>query len=283
VLAGFDSQTSSDTRGARPAFFRDLIARVDSGYARSVYIRDSSFLAKRGGPERTQITSDRDAFVAFYDSLATWFRENERRLASLVPDDPFAPMIARQTALSMIAYTRQIALGAAQGTAMRDRAMADNLDFLLEERYPSKKVMVWAHNFHIQHRERVTLRDDGAEGSTPTTMGVWTARRHRPELYTIGLFMYRGAAALNGGRVYPILRMPAGSLESIMHRVPWRYSFVDLSRATRSPGTSWMFQRIPTMTWGTGLDPLVPRDEYDGILFIDTVHPPTYIWAASAR
>jgi len=277
MLAGFDSQTSSASANARPAFFRDLIAKVDTAYANVVYDRDSKYLNTFRGGNSPAIARDREMMVAFYDSLATWLSANQKRLTSLVPDDPFAPMIARQTATSMMAFTKQMALGAGQGTPIRDLAMADNLDFLLAERYPGKKVMVWAHNFHIQHRENVATRDDGSTGSTPTTMGVWTARRHRADLYTVGLFMYRGAAAANTGQTYAIGRMPAGGLESIMHGAPWRYSYVDLSKQKQTPETSWIFQTIPTMSWGTQPDPLVPRDEYDGILFIDTTHPPVYI------
>lgn len=29
--------------------------------------------------------------------------------------------------------------------------MADNLEFLLRELYPGKKIIVWGHNFHSQH------------------------------------------------------------------------------------------------------------------------------------
>lgn len=274
-LSGFDSQTSSASASARPNFFRDLIGRIDTAYAHAVYVRDSSLLASRYGTNSATIVRDSAAVMAFYDSLATWLRRNEARLTALGPDDPFAPAIARQTALSMIAFDRQLAQG--QAGTVRDRAMADNLDFLLETRYPGRKVIVWAHNFHIQHRARLAVSDTGAGRSVPLSMGVWTARRHRAELYTIGLFMYRGAAAMNGGQVYPIARMPVGSLESIMHVVPWRYSYVDLSQPAESAGTSWIFQKIPTMSWGTQLDPLVLRDEYDGILFIDSSHPPTYL------
>jgi erythromycin esterase len=276
-LTGFDSQTSSPRASARPAFFRDVIARVDAARAAEVYRRDSTYLALA----RTNRTGDSSAVakeVAFYDSLATWLRAHERDLATKLPDDAMAPKLARQTALSMVAFTRQRAAEARTGTVIRDRAMADNLDFLLAERYPKDKVIVWAHNFHIQHRARVTTDADTSD-SSPSTMGMWTARRHRAELYTIGLFMYRGSAAGNDGKPYSVARMPAGGLESILHAAPWRYSYVDLSRATSGSGTSWMFQRIPSMSWGTQNDPLVPRDEYDGLLFIDTVHPPTYVRA----
>jgi hypothetical protein len=54
------------------------------------------------------------------------------------------------------------------------------------------------------------------------------------------------------------------------------YAYVDLSRSTESPGTSWISRNIPTMSWGRRLDPLLPRDEHDGILFIDTAHHRLY-------
>ena len=91
------------------------------------------------------------------------------------------------------------------------------------------------------------------------------------------------AAAMNGGQQYAVGRMVTGSLESMLHTLPWRYAFVDLSRATESAETAWMFRTIPTMSWGTQLDPLVPRNEYDGILFIDTSHPPAYIRSVVPR
>jgi erythromycin esterase len=38
-----------------------------------------------------------------------------------------------------------------------------------------------------------------------------------------------------------------------------------------------MFRRITAKQWGTQSEQIIPRDEYDGILFVDTVHPPHYI------
>ena len=53
-----------------------------------------------------------------------------------------------------------------------------------------RKILVWAHNFHVQH--------DATELAPPSVnMGYHVARRHRDELYTIGLFMYWGHAAWN--------------------------------------------------------------------------------------
>jgi erythromycin esterase len=38
-----------------------------------------------------------------------------------------------------------------------------------------------------------------------------------------------------------------------------------------------MWKKITAMSWGTNPEQMVPRDEYDGVLFIDTTHPPQYI------
>jgi erythromycin esterase len=61
-----------------------------------------------------------------------------------------------------------------------------------------------------------------------------------------------------------------------LHRAPWRYSFVDFSNAKRERGSEWIWTAVNALEWGRGLDRLVPRNEYDGVLFIDTAHPPHY-------
>jgi erythromycin esterase len=53
-------------------------------------------------------------------------------------------------------------------------------------------------------------------------------------------------------------------------------SFVDLLGQTRSDGTAWMFQPILAKSWGTVDQNLTLRRQFDGILFVDEVHPPHY-------
>jgi erythromycin esterase len=277
ILAGFDEQTSSASASARPAFFRSLIAPIDSAYARRVYETDSVFLAKdRAAPAGTIASEYRARYTAFYDTLATFLGAHRKDIDAAHRDDPHAAMIARQAALSMKVFVNQLSAGpSGEGTAIRDRGMADNLDFLLDSIYPGKKFINWAHNFHIQARGGTDFRDTTKRGQR--TMGTWVVERHRPELYTVGLFMYRGSAAMNNRAPYPIAQMRRGSLESILHSAPWRYSFVDFSRAPRAPGSEWMWSTIMSMSWGTQTEFIVPRDEYDGVLFIDTTHPPQYL------
>ena len=107
-------------------------------------------------------------------------------------------------------------------------------------------------------------------------MGGWIAQRRRPELYTIGLYMYRGSAADNDRRTYPIRQPRGGSLESILHQAPWRYSFVDFSNAKRERGSEWIWTAIDALQLGTTPERFVPRNTYDAVLFIDEVNPPDY-------
>jgi len=52
---------------------------------------------------------------------------------------------------------------------------------------------------------------------------------------------------------------------------------VRLIKYLHEPGTSWMFGTFPTRAWGLNTELIVPRAEYDGVLFIHTVNPPGYV------
>ena len=278
ILTGFDSQTSGRADTGRTAFLTRVVETLDAGYAARVRATDSAFeAARRTGELRDYATRERDRLMQFYDYLAAWMETSMDRLIAASPNAPVEPALARQTALSMSAFVRQYAASMGlERTEARDRAMADNLDFLLDVLHPGKKVMLWAHNFHIQHR--------GFGGEAPRdslqgrmrTMGTWVAERRRPELYTVGLYMYRGTAAYNSRKVYRVQAAGSGTLEAILHRSPWKYTFVDLSQAKSEPGTAWMRQSLNAREWGTNPMKIVPREEYDGLLFIDTTWPPDY-------
>jgi erythromycin esterase len=102
--------------------------------------------------------------------------------------------------------------------------------------------------------------------------------RFRDELYTIGLYMNRGTAATNARAVYTINPAAENSMEWIMASAGSPFLFMDFLKQERNAGNSWMFESTPQREWGR--EPafgMVPRDQYDGILFIDSVRSPSYI------
>lgn len=128
--------------------------------------------------------------------------------------------------------------------------------------------MVWAHNFHIRHRQE--------DVDNIKTMGHWVVDRFRSQLYTVGLYMYRGEAAWNNQEIYSISTHSTDSLEAIGYQARLRLFFLDMLYREQVPGNSWMFIETESKRWGTYAMDSILRDQYDGIIFIDTVHPPAY-------
>jgi erythromycin esterase len=292
-LAGFDVQISSyrGSQGA-PQFLYDVVAKVDSGYAARVRDLDARFqveypritAAAGGGTIDPRSLADsmaaidaRFLFTARYDSLTAFLDRHAAALAAAYAGDPAVPLVARQTSWSRGQFTRMslLQIGTADRFATRDRAMADNIDFLMDRLYPGKKVIVWAHNAHVMH-DRASMQELGTSFVFPPSMGAWLSQRRRAELYTVGLFMYRGSAANNLRAAYAIEPPLANSLEALFYRVRKRWVFVDMLGQARSNSTGWMFEPIPAKEWGNIDLRFIPRNQFDGVLFIDTVDPPAY-------
>jgi erythromycin esterase len=273
VLAGFDSQNSSTNNGAqqRPAFFRRVIATIDPTYADSVAASDAEMLGRFSqGPQG--VKAHEAGMLEFYEGLAGYLEENLARLMEAAPGDP-SPKIAYRSAWSMVRFVRQIVASVdrpSEVTGIRDPAMADNLTYLAREVYPDKKILVWAHNFHIRH-------DNASTVSGVATMGTWIKERFRDELYTIGLYMDRGTAAQNNRTVYSIAPASVNSMEWVLASVGPSALFIDFLHATRTDGNAWIFERTLQREWGTNPFEMVPRDQYDGVILIDVVSSPSYL------
>jgi erythromycin esterase len=89
--------------------------------------------------------------------------------------------------------------------------------------------------------------------------------------------MNRGTAAQNDRSIYAIPQAPATIMEGVLAAVGPANLFVDFLHQTGQPGTEWFFDRIVTREWGVNNVPMVPREQYDGVLFIDAVTPPKYV------
>ena len=70
--------------------------------------------------------------------------------------------------------------------ALRDQAMAENVAWLLERAGPEAKVIIWAHNVHVQtaHTDQRAIRAE--------TMGMHLRERFGSELVVFGFSFYQG-------------------------------------------------------------------------------------------
>ena len=154
-LTGFDIQTSSlPAASLRPQFLRDVIITIDPTYANRVYEFDTAFITGFGGnvADKGYWRDNGDKLKVDYEELVKFLDGHTEALINQFPESPLFPLIARQTAWSMIQFIRASQAGDEEGyVAVRDETMADNVDFILEKLYPDEKMVIWAHNAHIRY------------------------------------------------------------------------------------------------------------------------------------
>ena len=148
----------------------------------------------------------------------------------------------------------------------RDSLMATTLTWLIKEIYPDKKIIFGAHNAHISKNIYLNQK----------RMGAWLPDSIRNMSYFIGLYMYRGITYTD--KVIKIKKPYKNSLEAIMIQPQYKYSFCDFSKQKEDEGNSWIFQKTPTLHWGMSKEKLILRVTYDGLIFIDKVSLPKYIF-----
>jgi erythromycin esterase len=304
-LVGFDAQISrigflDRNRSVfshylqRPALFRsvltpiigassaEMIARADSSFLLQVALSNTPDAAAAG---RVYIRNNHLALLQQYNDIlrhisADVMRPRTGALSSVERERVIAAVEARNT----IAFIQQITLddgtdeGYNQSHEARDKAMAENVFTLANVLYPGEKIAIWAHNSHIRYKNDKAIHVEDPFPSYPRSMGTWLAAMFPNELYTVGFYMYRGQAAYNNRQVYSVTKVQAGSLESIAHRALKQMIFLDFTASsTRTTGNSWMFDRITAKDWGYDELYMNIREQYDGVLFIDTVNPPKYV------
>lgn len=282
ILAGFDVQFSSVSGSEkRGTFFYDLIAGLDSAYAKSIQLFDNNYRQKTFGDFNAllkDININRENLISRYTVLAEYLLVNQAEIIEKYPGDPLEVSLGIQLANSIIYHINQLYWSSVGDNTKllnsRDEGMARNVSFLVNTLYPDEKMMIWAHNFHIRH---ANSQIPTQSTSNPIVMGEWVHEEFSAELYTIGFYAYTGRMAYNNREIYWLNEAGFGSLEAIMYRTRRRYAFLDLENQSPEEGNEWIFRLTEAKSWGTNRLKMILHDNYDGIFFIHTVSPPNYL------
>ncbi|MDD8026642.1 MAG: erythromycin esterase family protein [Acidobacteriota bacterium] len=274
ILAGFDVQISS-ARGIaeRPRMLREAIGRVDPAYAAEVERRDREFVARYDDPD--WMTPNAASFRIFYANLAWWLNARAKALAAAHPEAPELPAVLRRTALSMDAFILEQARTGSARTNAREAGMAENAAALAREIYPDRKIILWGHNFHIGRSPALE------SAASIATMGARLARVFGDAYYAAGLFAGRGEACWNDRTPYALTPLRDNSLEAVLSAAGAGALFLDLDGTAPSALASWTESLIPAKDWGYWDTAIIPRERFDGLLFIRDVHPPDYLDVAA--
>jgi erythromycin esterase len=156
--------------------------------------------------------------------------------------------------------------------------MAETVKFLAYELFENEKIIIWAHNEHILENSDAVQHSNG-NSAFGTMMGTWLKQEFGEALFSIGSFSYRGTVNASGPIVTLEVNTP-NCLEVILYNTRKRFCFIDFSRESYETGNSWLFTNIQqTRFHRTGNYQIFykPSEQFDGVLFIDTENPPTYL------
>lgn len=201
-------------------------------------------------------------------------RFDERRAEYQGRSSPGAWALARQHARIL---SQWMAMIGPDGGAVRDRAMAENIRWILDQEGPDSKMVVWAHNAHVSTAE---------PGAAANGMGSYLRAALGREMVVFGFSFDRGGfQAIDGGRPGGGLRSfevgpaPEGCLDQTLALAGLKTAAIDLRRVPdKGPVAEWFSRRHKTRSIGaTFADSLAgqyygsivaPR-HFDAILFID--------------
>jgi len=267
---GFDMRSISVAMGDVLTYLRqvDSLAATDADAqytnlpGRFIASQDAT-MRLRGGS-----AADRSAFLAgvqhVYDNLAAM---HNRYTAASTPD---AYARALQNAHITVQGAEYVAADLAKQNDVRDRYMAENVTWLLDQAGPNAKIILWAHNQHI--------------GTTPydtvKSMGMWLRERHGDAIRVIGQTFYVGACNAVEGIVTAVVVPPPlpDSYEAAFHGTRYPRVIVDL-RAVHAgtTATDWLEGPHPSRAIGAGYDEAAPEkffnetrlaEKFDALIYI---------------
>jgi erythromycin esterase len=154
--------------------------------------------------------------------------------------------------------------------ARRDSIMASNLIWLMEQVYPTKKFVVWAHNGHVDKPY--------AANTFMKSMGQYIMEKYGDRSYHIGIFCRKGKAyqwwqkdeiAFNNEQTDDLEQKMISQGESLR--------FIDVNSCSSITTYDWM--NNTAFAWepeNGGRINFVPSERFDALICFDSVNPPTY-------
>ncbi|UCH97757.1 MAG: erythromycin esterase family protein [Candidatus Aminicenantes bacterium] len=159
----------------------------------------------------------------------------------------------------------------------RDTAMAENILWLCRTYFPDRKIIIWAHNYHImkdlafvglypgQYERFKKLKNVGPHGR-------FLNRQMGDRVYTIGITGYQGSWGYVGEESNSLAAPEPGSLGDLFHQVNQPFCFLDFRGLSPS---HWLRQPLSGRFSFWESQKAYWTQLYDGVLFIDTMSPVT--------
>lgn len=130
---------------------------------------------------------------------------------------------------NLIQFNKQLAARSpVEGNNARDKQMAVNLLWLLNNKFRNKKIIVWAHNVHIMKN----MENFSDAQYRPTSMGSYFLKTSglSDQTYVMGFTSSKGVAGRIGLPQYKIPYGETKSVDGILLDLNYKYAFLDFNK-----------------------------------------------------
>lgn len=261
---GFDMQFA----GVARRFVAAYLAKVDAGYAGEM---SGQLAAFPDDPHRAASTASAAALTTA-KALLVRLDANKNAYVARSSQDEWD--LARQHAVIL---EQSAALAAPRQADDRDRAMADNVGWILAHQPPGTRMVVWGHNAHVGY---------GRNRGAYTPMGEFLREKLGSDYRSAGFLFDQGAfqsmrpagQGLMGLHEFSVGPSPVDTLAAAFHRTGLRLALLDLhSCPTSGPVGTWLAAPHAVREAGAfffGEEqmwtiPAVITDRFDALLYVD--------------
>lgn len=202
-----------------------------------------------------------------YKSFSLLLEENHTRLQEYF--DRKSLLLAKRVLQNRDTLLEMISSNFMKSIKIRNKAMADNIVWLIKEIYKGEKVIIWAHNSHIAKKMQGLIGFKSTFSYVPSEI--------KRNSYSIGLFMHTGSAAENNRSIYEVQNPEKDSIEFRMQKIGYDVSFLDISNQYKVSENNWLFKYTYTMNEGKDISLIKPSACYDGLITCSKTRPPNYL------
>lgn len=287
ILTGIDVQGTTEPF---ITFMEKWFAHADKSKAVSFVQTERWYLKVHTYNDMERFNREQPQLIAKYRLFQMFLRENKAKLQAVYPEHPELVSVMERVLQNRIDMLetycgRMVKLFAGieperqmkEASYIRDQQMASNAAWLAEQLYPDKKIIVWGHNYHVRKHNSTMVTEHngfGFDNNPYPTMGEMLPFSLRKDNYVIGLYAYQGSSSKNSKETERISQPHnEGSIEELLKAGDHAYQFLDLMQVKLDPRTSWLFTPRIAKAWGMLEETMIVREQYDGILFVDTIHP----------
>jgi erythromycin esterase len=148
----------------------------------------------------------------------------------------------------------------AQAGDIRERAMADNIRWILKRAGEGERLVVWAHNFHVTRCAADLYMPQRPPVKGATSAVAYLSEELGDDLVSIGFSFERRDTPAG-----PLPQAGAETVDGVLARVGLPCFILDL----RSAPKGWAGQKLRMR--GEGDVDLVPADAFDALFFVDRI------------